>query len=149
LVRFLDDGHIEMDTKSVKRAMRPIAFNRRNSLFGGHDQGAANCACIASLIDPAKMQDIDPKTYLISSANSLLAGRWRRSTIIALGMGGLQSLVKFGKLRLQDLVKIPLRRPDHDRVATLPMIAVGLMARPLIRHRELQLNRWTLPAEFA
>jgi transposase len=38
-VRFLDDGRIEMDTNSVERAMRPIALNRKNSRFAGHDQG--------------------------------------------------------------------------------------------------------------
>jgi len=46
LVRFLDDGRIEMDTNSVERAMRPIALNRKNSLFAGHDQGAINWACM-------------------------------------------------------------------------------------------------------
>src|SRR5271156_1738979 len=60
---------------------------------------------------------------------------------------GSQSLIKFGKLGPQDLVEKPLRRPDHDRVAPLPIIPVGLhaiasaqckkqMPRPLIRHRE-------------
>jgi hypothetical protein len=29
LVRFLDDGRIEMDTNCVERAMRPIALNRK------------------------------------------------------------------------------------------------------------------------
>ena len=48
LVRFLDDGRIEMDTNSVERAMRPIALNRKNSLFAGHDEGAVNWACLAS-----------------------------------------------------------------------------------------------------
>jgi transposase len=33
VVRFLDDGRIEMDTNSVERAMRPIALNRKDSLF--------------------------------------------------------------------------------------------------------------------
>jgi len=61
LVRFLDDGRIEMDTNSVERAMRPIALNRKNSLFAGHDQGAVNWACIASLIETAKLHGIDPK----------------------------------------------------------------------------------------
>jgi transposase len=28
LVRFLDDGRIEMDTNSVERAMRPIALKK-------------------------------------------------------------------------------------------------------------------------
>jgi transposase len=44
LVRFLDDGRIEMDTNSVERAMRPIALNRKNSLFAGHDVGASYCS---------------------------------------------------------------------------------------------------------
>jgi hypothetical protein len=32
-------GRIEMDTNSVERSMRPIALNRKNSLFAGHDEG--------------------------------------------------------------------------------------------------------------
>src|ERR1039457_1932360 len=63
LVRFLDDGRIEMDTNSVERAMRPIALNRKNSVFAGHDEGAVNWACIASLIETAKLHGIDPQAY--------------------------------------------------------------------------------------
>src|SRR5262249_1816429 len=37
LVRFLDDGRIELDTNIVERTMRPIALNRKNALFAGHD----------------------------------------------------------------------------------------------------------------
>ena len=60
---------IEMDTNSVERAMR-----RRNSLFAGHDQGAVNWACIASLIETAKRQDIDPKPYLADILSKLVNG---------------------------------------------------------------------------
>src|SRR5258708_3469708 len=74
LVRFLDDGRIEMDTNSVERAMRPIALNRRNSLFAGHDQGAVNWACIASLIETAKLHGIDPKPYLADILTKLVNG---------------------------------------------------------------------------
>jgi transposase len=74
LVRFLDDGRIEMDTNSAERAMRPIALNRRNSLFAGHDQGAVNWACIASLIETAKLQDIDPKPYVADILSKLVNG---------------------------------------------------------------------------
>jgi hypothetical protein len=42
--------------------------------------------------------------------------------------GRFAELVKFGKLGPQDLVDKPLRRPDHDRVAPLPIIPVGLHA---------------------
>lgn len=64
LVLFLDDGRIEMDTNIVERAIRPVVLNRKNALFAGHDEGAANWACIASLIETAKLHRLDPQTYL-------------------------------------------------------------------------------------
>nr|WP_281435168.1 transposase [Rhizobium lemnae] len=36
---------------SVERTIRPIALNRKNALFAGHDAGAENWATIASLIE--------------------------------------------------------------------------------------------------
>ena len=74
LVRFLDDGRIEMDTNSVERAMRPIALNRKNSLFAGHDDGAVNWACLASLIETAKLHGIDPQAYLADILGKLVNG---------------------------------------------------------------------------
>jgi hypothetical protein len=74
LVRFLDDGRIEMDTNCVERAMRPIALNRKKSLFAGHDEGAVNWACLASLIETAKLQDIDPQAYLADILAKLVNG---------------------------------------------------------------------------
>src|SRR6266446_5206096 len=35
----------------VERSMRPIVLNQKNALFAGHDQGAENWACVASLIE--------------------------------------------------------------------------------------------------
>jgi transposase len=64
LVRFLEDGRIELDTNTVERSMRPIALNRKNALFAGHDHGAANWACIASLIETCKLNSVDPQPYL-------------------------------------------------------------------------------------
>ena len=40
LVRFLDDGRIELDTNIVERGIRPIVLNRKNALFAGHDEGS-------------------------------------------------------------------------------------------------------------
>lgn len=37
LVRFIDDGRIEIDSNIVERSMRPIALNRKNALFAGSD----------------------------------------------------------------------------------------------------------------
>ena len=63
LIRFLDDGRIELDTNAVERSIRPIVLNRKNALFAGHDQGAENWACIASLIETCKLNGVDPETY--------------------------------------------------------------------------------------
>ncbi len=64
LTRFLDDGRIELDTNIVERSMRPVALNRKNALFAGHDEGAANWAVIASLIETCKLNGVDPERYL-------------------------------------------------------------------------------------
>ena len=63
LTRFLDDGRIELDTNIVERSIRPIVLNRKNALFAGHDEGAQNWACIASLIETCKLNGVDPQTY--------------------------------------------------------------------------------------
>lgn len=43
LVRFLDDGRIEIDSNTVERSIRPLVLNRKNALFAGHDVGATYC----------------------------------------------------------------------------------------------------------
>jgi transposase len=72
LTRFLDDGRIELDTNIVERSMRPVALNRKNALFAGHDEGAANWALIASLIETAKLNDVDPQAYLADVLTKLV-----------------------------------------------------------------------------
>jgi transposase len=64
LTRFLDDGRIELDTNIVERSIRPLVLNRKNALFAGHDHGAENWACIASLIETCKLSGVDPQAYL-------------------------------------------------------------------------------------
>lgn len=72
LTRFLDDGRIELDTNIVERSMRPVALNRKNSLFAGHDEGAANWAVIASLIETCKLNSVDPEAWLADVLTKLV-----------------------------------------------------------------------------
>src|SRR5260370_12209929 len=72
LIRFLDDGRIELDTNIVERSIRPLVLNRKNALFAGHDQGAENCACIASLIETCKLYGVDPQAYLTDVLTKLV-----------------------------------------------------------------------------
>lgn len=74
LTRFLDDGRIELDTNAVERAIRPIALNRKNALFAGSDQGATNWGVIASLIETAKLNGLDPQAYLTGTLTALVNG---------------------------------------------------------------------------
>jgi transposase len=64
LCLFLDDGRIELDNNTVERAIRPIALGRKNHLFAGSDGGAARWAIVASLLATAKLNDVEPFTYL-------------------------------------------------------------------------------------
>ena len=74
LGRFLTDGRIEIDNNTVERTIRPIALNRKNALFAGHDAGAENWAIIASLIETCKMNAIDPHVWLTSTLTSIVNG---------------------------------------------------------------------------
>lgn len=71
---FLTDGRIEIDNNSVERTIRPIALNRKNALFAGHDAGAGNSATIASLIETCKLNAVDPLDYLASTLTAIVNG---------------------------------------------------------------------------
>lgn len=64
LVRFLEDGRIDLDNNPVERSMRPVALQRKNALFAGHELGAENWAAIASLVETCKLGAINPNAYL-------------------------------------------------------------------------------------
>lgn len=71
---FLADGRIELDNNPVERTIRPIALNRKNALFAGHDTGAQNWAVIASLIETCKMNEIEPHSYLTDVLTAIAGG---------------------------------------------------------------------------
>ena len=72
LARFLDDGRIELDTNIVERGIRPIVLNRKNALFAGHDAGAENWACIASLVETCKLNGVEPQAYFADMLTRLV-----------------------------------------------------------------------------
>jgi hypothetical protein len=64
LLRFLDNGQIEIDNNIAERAMRSIAVGRKNWLFAGSDNGGDTAATIYSIIETAKLNGINPWKYL-------------------------------------------------------------------------------------
>src|SRR6266404_7439414 len=75
LTLFLDDGRVEVDTNTVERSMRPIAMGRRNSLFSGSEGGAESWAILASLVNTAKLHELDPQAYLADVLEHIVSGR--------------------------------------------------------------------------
>jgi transposase len=75
LALFLSDGRVEVDSNTVERSMRPIALGRRNSLFSGSEGGAESWAILASLLNTAKLNDVDPQTYLCDVLERIVSGR--------------------------------------------------------------------------
>jgi len=64
LMRYCDDGCLEIDNNAAERALRAVALGRKNYLFAGSDTGGERAAAIYSLIGTAKLNDRDPEAYL-------------------------------------------------------------------------------------
>jgi transposase len=74
LIRFVDDGRIEIDSNVVERSIRPIALNRKNALFAGSDGGGEHWAIIASLVETCKLSGVDPQAYLEDTLAKIVNG---------------------------------------------------------------------------
>jgi transposase len=81
LVLFLDDGRLEMDTNTVERAMRPVALGRKNALFAGADSGGEHWALVATLIQTAKLNLLDPLAWLTNVLERIVSGRTKRNEL--------------------------------------------------------------------
>ena len=64
LTRFLDDGRLCMSNNAAEREIRPVAMGRKNWTFAGSDEGGHRAAAIYTLIQTAKLNDVDPQAWL-------------------------------------------------------------------------------------
>ncbi len=64
LMRYCDDGRVEIDNNAAERALRAVAIGRKNYLFAGSDAGGERAAAMYSLVGSAKLNDLDPEAYL-------------------------------------------------------------------------------------
>jgi transposase len=92
--RFLDDGRLCMSNNAAERAVRCIAVGRKNWTFAGSDEGGHRAAAIYTLIETAKLNDIDPQAWLADvlarlpdhpakRIAELLPWNWRRQNLAA------------------------------------------------------------------
>ena len=64
LTRYAEDGSLEIDNNAAERALRAVALGRKNYLFAGSDKGGERAAVLYSLIGTAKLNGLDPESYL-------------------------------------------------------------------------------------
>jgi transposase len=64
LTRFLDDGRLCMSNNAAEREIRAVALGRRNWTFAGSDEGGRRAAAIYTLVQTARLNDVDPQAWL-------------------------------------------------------------------------------------
>ena len=93
--RFLTDGRICLSNNAAERALRGIALGRKAWLFTGSERGGERAAIMYTLIQTAKLNDVDPQIWLADvlariadhpSTNlaALLPWNWKQSRDIRL-----------------------------------------------------------------
>lgn len=64
LLRYSEDGRVEIDNNAAERALRAVALGRKNYLFAGSHSGGERAAAMYTLIGSAKLNGLDPEAYL-------------------------------------------------------------------------------------
>ena len=64
LIRYLDDGRLEIDNNGAENAIRPFVLGRKNWLFSASVKGVKASANLYSLIETAKANGLEPYAYL-------------------------------------------------------------------------------------
>jgi transposase len=81
LTLFLNDGRLEPDTNIVERSIRPISIGKKNSLFCGDEGGGETWAILASLLNTAKLHEVDPEIYLTDILERMVSGATKNNQL--------------------------------------------------------------------
>jgi transposase len=61
---YLEHGCLEADNNCAERALKPVALGRKNFLFVGSEGGGTSAAIAYTLIESAKLNEVDPQAWL-------------------------------------------------------------------------------------
>ena len=64
LCAFLEHGEVDISNNLAENAIRPFVIGRKNWLFSDTPKGADSSAVIYSLVESAKVNDLEPRSYL-------------------------------------------------------------------------------------
>jgi transposase len=90
--RFLENGQVCLTNNAAERALRGIALGRKAWLFAGSDRGGERAAVMYTLIQTARLNDVDPQAWLadvlarindhrITEIDALLPWRWAPAAV--------------------------------------------------------------------
>ena len=65
LIRYLEDGRLEVSNNRAECSIKPFVMDRKNFLFANTPNGARGSAVIFSMIETAKENRLDPYRYLV------------------------------------------------------------------------------------
>jgi hypothetical protein len=63
-MRYTENGVLDPDNNAMERTIRPIAVGRSNYLFAGSLRGGRAAATMYSLLGTAKLNGLNPYTWL-------------------------------------------------------------------------------------
>jgi transposase len=92
--RFLDDGRVCLSNNAAERALRCVPLGRKAWLFCGSDRGGERAAVLYTLIQTARLNNVDPQAWLADvlariadhsaqRLDELLPWNWTRSAPLA------------------------------------------------------------------
>ncbi|HET9831223.1 MAG TPA: transposase, partial [Vicinamibacterales bacterium] len=64
LLRFTEDGFLNIDNNASERALRAVAVGRKNWLFAGSDSGGRTAAVLYTMTQTCRRHSLDPFVYL-------------------------------------------------------------------------------------
>jgi transposase len=62
--RYTTDGRLEICNNAAERHIKPVTVGRKNWMFAGSDDGGVRAANAYTLIETAKINDLNPEAYL-------------------------------------------------------------------------------------
>jgi transposase len=74
LTRYATDGRLDIDNNAAERAIRGIAMTRKNFLFLGSHEGGRRAAILYTIIESAKLNEIDPEAYMADVIDRMAKG---------------------------------------------------------------------------
>ena len=72
--RFLDDPHVPLDNNATERGLRGPVVGRKNHYGSKSDRGTRAAAILYSLLETAKLQDVEPTAYLVEAVRAARRG---------------------------------------------------------------------------